>query len=48
MIACWKAVKNSGIKTCFVTYGLGKLEDVKPLKPDFIIDDMAELEKIIK
>ena len=40
--------KNSGIKTCFVTYGLGKLEDAKPLKPDFIIDDMAELEKIIK
>ena len=40
--------KNSGIKTCFVTYGLGKSGDVKPLNPDFIIDDMIELEKIVK
>lgn len=40
--------KNSGIKTCWVTYGLGKPEEVKPLKPDFIIDDFAELKKIIR
>ena len=40
--------KNSAIKTCFVTYGLGKLEDVKPLNPDFIIDDLIELKEIIK
>jgi len=40
--------KNSGVKTCWVTYGLGKAEDVKKLKPDYIISDMAELKKIIR
>lgn len=40
--------KNSGVKTCWVTHGLGKAEDARPLKPDFIIDDIAELKKIIK
>ena len=40
--------KNSGIKTCWVTYGLGKAEDVEPLKPDYAIDDLIELEKIIQ
>jgi len=39
--------KNTGIKTCWVTYGLGKREDVEPLKPDFIIDDLIELKNII-
>lgn len=40
--------KNSGIKTCWVTYGLGKPEEVKGLKPDYVIDDIAELKRIIK
>ena len=40
--------KNAGIRTCWVTYGLGALEDVKPLKPDFTIDDMTELKDIIR
>ena len=40
--------KNAGIKTCWVTYGLGKREEVQPLKPDFIIDDLIELEQIIR
>jgi len=40
--------KNSGIKTCWVTYGLGKREDVEPLKPDFIIDDLSELKNIVE
>ncbi len=39
--------KNAGIKTCFVTHGLGKLKDVKKLNPDFVIDGLAELKKII-
>jgi len=39
--------KNSGIKTCWVTYGLGKAEDVKLLKPDYIIDDLIKLKEII-
>lgn len=40
--------RNSGIKTCWVTYGLGKAEEIRPLKPDYIIDDIAELKKLIK
>ncbi len=40
--------KNSGIKSCWVTYGLGKFEDVKALKPDYIVDDILELKNIIK
>ena len=40
--------KNAGIKTCWVTYGLGAAKDVKPLKPDFTIDDMIELKRIIE
>lgn len=40
--------KNAGIKTCWVSYGLGKRGEVEKLKPDYIIDDMGELKKIIK
>jgi phosphoglycolate phosphatase len=40
--------RNSGVKTCWVTYGLGKRKDVEPMKPDYIIDDMAELKSIIE
>lgn len=40
--------KNAGIKTCWVTYGLGKAGDVEPLDPDYVIDDIAALKKIIK
>ena len=40
--------KNSGIRTCWVTYGLGSAEEVRPLKPDYIVDDMIELKGIIK
>lgn len=39
--------RNSGIKTCWVTYGLGKRADLKGLRPDFTIDDIAELKKIV-
>lgn len=40
--------KNAGILTCWVTYGLGKDDDVRPLKPDYIIDDLIELKDIIE
>ncbi|MDD5135839.1 MAG: HAD-IA family hydrolase [Candidatus Omnitrophica bacterium] len=40
--------KNSGIKTCWIRHGLGKDEDVRPLDPDFIIDDLIELKGIIE
>ena len=44
--------KNSGVKTCWVTYGLGRRKDFPArgkarLKPDYIIDDLIELEGII-
>lgn len=40
--------KNAGVKVCWVTHGLGKIEDVAPLKPEYIIDDLIELKEIIK
>ena len=39
--------KNSGVRTCWVTYGLGKKEDVLPLKPDYVVDSISELSKIV-
>ena len=41
------AGKNSGVRTCWVTYGLGKREDVLPLKPDYVIDSISELGRIV-
>lgn len=43
-----KAGKNAGIKTCAVTYGIGKKKDIVNAKPDFLIDDISELKNIIK
>ena len=40
--------KNAGIAACWVTYGLGKREEVAPLSPEYIIDDLIELKHIIK
>ncbi len=42
------AGKASGIATCAVTYGIGKKEDIEKTKPDYIIDNISELKKIIK
>ena len=42
------AGKNSGVATCWVTYGLGTPAEVKDTKPDYIINDIGELKKIIK
>ena len=39
--------KSAGTRTCWVTYGLGKIGDVEALKPDYIIDDIKELKDII-
>jgi len=43
-----KTGKKAGIKTCGVTYGLGKTEDIKASKPDFLINDILQLMGIIK
>ena len=40
--------RNTGIKTCWVTHGLGRIEDVKALKPDYIIEYLIELKEIVK
>ena len=40
--------KNSGVRTCWVTYGLGKKIDVLPLEPDYVIDRISDLGKILK
>jgi len=39
--------KNSGIATCWVSYGLSKREEVEAIKPDYMIDDIAQLKGII-
>jgi len=43
-----KAGKEFDIRTCWVSYGLGKREDVEKIEPDYVIDDIIELKKIIR
>jgi len=40
--------KNTGVKTCWVTHGLGKIEDIRSLKPDYIIENLIELKAIVE
>jgi len=40
--------KNAGMKSCWVTYGLGKREDVEPLGPDFVINDILALTTLVR
>lgn len=40
--------KNAGVRTCWVTHGLGKIEEIRHLRPDYIIEDLIELKKIIR
>jgi phosphoglycolate phosphatase len=39
--------KNAGIKTCAVTYGFDSREKLLDARPDFMIDDISELAKIV-
>ena len=48
MVADIAAGRAAGVKTCAVTYGLGYLQDLKEAKPDYLIDSIVELIKIIK
>ena len=43
-----EAGRKAGIKTCGVTYGIGKEEEIRKASPDFIINDIAELKDIVK
>jgi len=42
------AGKKAGVATCAVTYGIGKTEDIKKARPDYLIDDISKLKDIIK
>lgn len=42
-----QAGKNAGIYTCGVTYGLGKIEDIKKEVPHLLINSLEELKDII-
>jgi HAD superfamily hydrolase (TIGR01549 family) len=42
------AGKAAGVFTCGVTYGIGKKGDIKRAGPDFMIDDIKKLIKIIE
>jgi len=42
------AGRASGIVTCAVTYGIGKRQDIERAMPDYIIDDISQLKKIIE
>jgi HAD superfamily hydrolase (TIGR01509 family) len=41
-----EAGRRAGIKTCAVTYGYGKREDLAQFTPDYWIDDLRELSKV--
>lgn len=43
-----KTAKSANILSCGVTYGLGNKIDLENLKPDFIIDNIIDLKKIIE
>lgn len=39
--------KNANVRTCAVTYGMGDINAIQALKPDWTIDGIAELKTII-
>jgi len=38
-----EAAKRAGVKSCAVTYGYGKREDLARWSPDYWVDDLQEL-----
>ncbi|MDD5681147.1 MAG: HAD-IA family hydrolase [Candidatus Omnitrophica bacterium] len=42
-----KAGRLAGILTCGLTYGIGRIEDIKKANPDYILDDIHALKNII-
>ncbi|HEU4341780.1 MAG TPA: HAD-IA family hydrolase [Candidatus Binatia bacterium] len=40
-----EAGRRAGVLTCGVTYGLGSREDLIAAKPDYMIDDLAQLSR---
>ncbi|MCD6522191.1 MAG: HAD-IA family hydrolase [Candidatus Diapherotrites archaeon] len=41
------AGKRAGTKTCGVTYGIGKKDELKKCKADFIVDDISEIKQVV-
>jgi HAD superfamily hydrolase (TIGR01549 family) len=48
MIEDVEAGRNAGVKTAAVTWGAHSLERLKPAKPDYIINKLDELMRIVK
>ena len=42
-----QAGRNAGIMTCGVTYGLGDLEKLRKEKPDYLVDNLAEILRFV-
>lgn len=40
--------KNAGARTCAVTYGFEKKENLLPLSPDYILNHIGELKEVLK
>ncbi len=38
--------RNAHVRTCAVTYGMGDLDAIQALKPDWTIDDISELQRL--
>lgn len=39
--------RNARVKSCAVTYGIGKVSEILDAKPDFVIDNIEKLKEII-
>lgn len=42
-----EAGRNAHVRTCAVTYGMGDIDAIQALKPDWTIDDISELKQIL-
>lgn len=42
-----EAGKRAGILTCGATYGIGKLSDIKRVRPNYMINGIVEIKKIV-
>ncbi len=41
-----KTGKNARVQTCAVTYGMGNMQEIKTLKPNWTIDSISELTRL--
>ena len=43
-----EAGKNAGARTCAVTYGFGRKEDLVRARPDYILDSITAVKGILE